>query len=162
MLARVGSLAAALVFVGVVAGGAAPSPARPAAVPNVVVFGGGEDVPGFNTALACCNLTSPSLEAAGEAIRGAFKLGDRGRWIHDLVATASADESGLSYTIKPNAYWYWGGRKIAVTYRDFVYTLQKIMDPNTDAAGRAGYSQLDVTRFKHRGERQVTFPWRKN
>jgi len=160
MLARVGSAAAALTLMGALAGGAVPSPAQPAAARNVVVVGGGEDVPGFNTALACCNLNWPHNEAANEAIRGAFKLDDRGRWIHDLVSKASADTSGLSYTIKPNAYWYWGGKKVPVTYRDFVYTLRKVVDPNTDAAGRQGYIELDPTRFTHRGERQVTFFWR--
>lgn len=28
----------------------------------------------------------------------------------------------LSFAIRPNAYWYWGGKKLQVTYKDFVYT----------------------------------------
>jgi ABC-type transport system substrate-binding protein len=161
-LGRLSALAAALVLTGALAGSATPSPAGRSAARNVVVFGGGVDPSGFNTALACCNATWPTWEAVGEALRGAFKLGRQGRWIHELVSKASADASGVSYTIRPNAYWYWGGKKIPVTYRDFVYTLQKITDPHTDAAGREGYIQLDTTHFSHRGDRQVTFFWRKN
>ena len=57
---------------------------------------------------------------------------------------ASATKTSLSYTIKPNANWYWGGKKIPVTYKDFVYTLQKIDDPNERSLRAAtGYSNID-------------------
>jgi len=155
------SVAAALVLIGAIAGEATPSQARPAAAKNLVVFGGGVDAVGFNTALACCNQAWPNYEGLSEAIRGAFKEDDKGRWVHELVSRATADKAGLSYTIKPSAFWYWGGKKVPVTYRDFVYTLQKLDDPKSDVAGRSGYSQLDPTRFTHRGDRQVTFFWKK-
>jgi len=161
MLGRLSALAAALVLTGALAGSAKPSHGASSAARNVVVFGGGVDASGFNTALECCNATWPVWEAAGEAIRGAFKLDSQGRYVRELVSKASADASGVSYTIKPNAYWYWGGKKVQVTYRDFVYTLQKITDPHTHAAGRQGYIELDPTHFRHRGDRQVTFFWRK-
>jgi peptide/nickel transport system substrate-binding protein len=73
---------------------------------------------------------------------------------------ASGSRTGVSYTIRQGAYWDGGGRRIAVTYRDFVYTLQQIDDPKNDIAGRAGYSQLDPTRFVHHGDKRVTFFWR--
>ena len=45
----------------------------------------------------------------------------------------------------PNANWYWGGKKMPVTYKDFVYTLQKIDDPNNDSS-RAGPATATSTR----------------
>jgi peptide/nickel transport system substrate-binding protein len=137
------------------AGGAAASPA------NAVVFGlPGDAVGGFNTLLACCNTVQTSQEGPVEALRGAFVQNGKGIWMKDLVTAAQADTRGVSYTIRPDAYWYWGGRKVPVTYRDFVYTLQQIDDPNNDLASRIGYSNLNPTKFTHKGDRQVTFYWK--
>jgi len=178
-LAALCSLAAALVLVGAPMGAATPNGAARAAAPfarawanvpassaarearNIVVFGEGAGViPGFNTQLACCNGFETGLVATNEALRGAFNQDDRGVWFKDLVSAAAADKRGVSYTIKPNAYWYWGGRRVPVTYRDFVYTLQQIDDPRNDVAGRAGYSQLEPSSFTHTGEKHVTFSWK--
>jgi ABC-type oligopeptide transport system substrate-binding subunit len=63
---------------------------------------------------------------------------EKGVWVRDIVTHASADSKGVSYTIRANAYWYWGGKKLPVTYKDFVYTLQKIDDPSSLVAGVAG------------------------
>jgi peptide/nickel transport system substrate-binding protein len=174
-----GLLAAALLLVVVSGSSARPSGARLAAAPfaaawaevpsspaerkarKVVVFGGHGNFAGFNTALACCNDVWASFAGTNEVLRGAFIQNAKGDWIRDLVSAATANKSGVTYTIKPNAYWYWGGKRVPVTYRDFVYTLQKIDDPNNDVAARAGYSQLDPTRFTHRGDRQVSFFWRR-
>lgn len=160
--ARLTATAAALALVVVLAGGAAPpGAARPHAGRNVVVFGGHNEFKGFNVALSCCDSFWTNIEGTSEAIRGAFKQDDMGRWVYDLVSRASADASGVSYTIKPNAFWYWGGKKVPVTYRDFVYTLNKIDDRKSKVAGRAGYNQLDTAHFEHRGDKQVTFFWKK-
>src|SRR5262249_9506703 len=67
---------------------------------------------------------------------------------------------GVSYTISSRAFWYWGGKKVPVTYKDFVYTLQQMDDPSNDIAGREPYNHLDPTHFVHRGLRRVTFFWR--
>ena len=72
---------------------------------------------------------------------------------------SSVNSKGVSYTISPKAYWYWGGKKIPVTYQDFVYTLQNIDNPNNDLVERTGYSNLDPTHFTHKGTNQVTFFW---
>jgi ABC-type transport system substrate-binding protein len=176
--ARVAWLAAALLFVAVPGGSARPSGATSAAAPfadawarvpsspaarkarNVVVFAVPSRITGFNTVLTCCNELWAGFAGANEALHGAFIQNQRGDWVRDLVSAASANSSGVSYTIKPNAYWYWGGKRVPVTYRDFAYTLQKIDDPNDDVASRAGYSQLDATHFEHHGDKQVTFFWR--
>jgi ABC-type transport system substrate-binding protein len=137
-------------------------PASPAArkAKNRVVFGIEADIPGFNGALKCCNVTGVAFTGWNEAIHGAFNQNNKGVWFKDLVTDAKATKTTLSYTIKPNAYWYWGGKKVPVTYKDFVYTLQKIDDPNSEVAGRVGYSNLDPTKFTHKGDKQVTFFWK--
>jgi ABC-type transport system substrate-binding protein len=161
-----------------VAGSARVSDATPAAAPfaqawaqvprttagrqaaNVVVFGAEQDIDGFNTNLSCCNELWASWMGGGEALHGAFNQNEKGQWFMDLVSAASANSKGVTYTIKPNANWYWGGKKVPVTYSDFVYTLQQIDNPNNDLAGRTGYSNLDPTHFTHKGTKQVTFFWK--
>jgi peptide/nickel transport system substrate-binding protein len=131
--------------------------------PNVVVFAA-ESQPapgGFNTMLSCCNTDWAIYMGNGEALHGAFVQNGSGGWVKDLVTDAKADARGITYTISPNAYWYWGGRKVPVTYRDFVYTLQNIDDPANDVAGRTGYANLDPTKVAHVGDRRVTLFWRR-
>src|SRR5581483_11933147 len=117
-------------------------------------------VNGFNTVLACCNQLAGTFLGAGEALHGAFNQNNKGVWFKDLVSAASATKTSLSYTIKPNAAWYWGGKKLPVTYKDFVYTLQKIDDPASLVAGRTGYSNIDTKNWTHKGDRQITFHWK--
>jgi hypothetical protein len=117
---------------------------------SVLVFGVEQDINGFNTALACCNQLIGGFMGFNEALHGAFNQNDKGVWFKDLVSAASATKTSLSYTIKPTASWYWGGKKSAVTYKDFVYTLQKIDDPASLVASRTGYSNLDTTNFTHK------------
>jgi ABC-type transport system substrate-binding protein len=128
--------------------------------PRVVVFGMTADVQGgFNAILTCCNV-APGAFMIAPVLHGAFIQNAHGAWVKDLVADARADRRGVSYTIRPDAFWYWGGRKVPVTYRDFVYTVQHIDDPKSDVATRVGYANLDPTRYLHHGDRRVTFFWR--
>jgi len=128
---------------------------------NVVVFGLTQDAgAGFNTLLACCATIGATQIGNAEALRGAFVQDGKGDWVKDLVSAAHADRRGVSYTIRPDAYWYWGGRKVPVTYRDFVYTLQQIDNTNNDLAMRTGYSNLNPTKFTHKGDKQVTLFWK--
>jgi ABC-type transport system substrate-binding protein len=127
---------------------------------NAVVFGMTGDVDGgFNFALNCCS-TLPGAYMGVPVLRGAFIQNARGTWVMDLVSGAHADTHGVSYTIRPDAFWYWGGKKVPVTYRDFVYTLRELDDPANDVASRVGYANLDATRFVHDGDRRVSFFWR--
>jgi peptide/nickel transport system substrate-binding protein len=127
---------------------------------SVLIFGVRNDAVGFNTALACCNSLEAGLMGAIESGRGAFLQDNRGVWVKDIVTEASATRRTLSYTIRPNAYWYWGGKKVPVTYKDFVYTLRKLDDPSSLVASRLGYGNLDPTRFTHKGLKEVTFFWK--
>jgi len=127
---------------------------------RVAVIGLGGVVPGFNDMLACCGFGVAYLAGTDEAIRGAFRQNADGAYVNDLVSAATADAKTLSYTIRPDAYWYWGGRKLPVTYEDFVYTLRQNDDPGNDVADRTGLGNLDPIRFTHQGDKQVTFFWR--
>jgi peptide/nickel transport system substrate-binding protein len=127
---------------------------------SVLVFGVEQDINGFNTNLACCSQLIGGFMGAVETQHGAFLQNDRGVWVRDLVSSASATKTSLTYRIKPSASWYWGGKKIPVTYRDFVYTLQKLDDPASLVASRIGYSNIDPTNFTHRGLKQITFHWK--
>jgi ABC-type transport system substrate-binding protein len=126
---------------------------------NVAVVGSEQDVNGFNTFLACCNQLVGGFMGNIEATHGGYIQNNKGTWIADL-ATGTATSKTLSFTIKPNANWYWGGKKVPVTYKDFVYTLQKIDDPNSVVASRTGYNQVDTTHYTHKGLKQVTFYWK--
>jgi len=127
---------------------------------SVLVFGIEQDINGFNTDLTCCNQLVGGFLGAAETTRGAFVQNNKGMWVKDLVSQASATPTTLSYTIRPDANWYWGGKKLPVTYKDFVYTLQQIDNPANDLAGRTGYSNLDPVHFTHKGQKQVTFRWK--
>ena len=127
---------------------------------SVLVFGVEQDVNGFNTNLACCNQLIGNFMGATEALHGAYIQNNKGLWVKDIVTNASATATTLSYTIRKDANWYWGGKKIPVTYRDFVYTLQQTVDPKNEMAGRTGYSNLDPTNFTHKGDKQITFKWK--
>jgi ABC-type transport system substrate-binding protein len=128
---------------------------------NILVFGEEQDINGFNVDLSCCNQLAGNFLGAVEALRGAFVQNEKGIWIKDLVSSATATKTSLSYTIKPNANWYWGGKKLPVTYKDFVYTLQQIDNPANDLAGRTGYSNIDTKNWTHKGLKQITFHWKK-
>lgn len=136
-------------------------PATHAAAPGrTVVVGAEHDIAGFNTSLSCCDDEWASWMGAEEALRGAFIQTPNGRWVPELVSSASANGAGVTYTIKANASWYWAGRKVPVTYRDFVYTLQEIDNPNNQIADRSGYANLDPARYRHVGAKRVTFFWK--
>ena len=136
-------------------------PRTPAArrAKDVLVFGMEQDIVGFNTALTCCGAYWAVVTGNTPEMRGAFTIDDRLRHVKDLVSGASATKTSLSFTIRKDAFWNWGGRRLPVTYRDFVYTWQALVDPKNDVSSRAGYDQ--ITGFTHTGDRQVTFRWRK-
>ena len=125
---------------------------------DVLVFGQEQDIVGFNTSLTCCNQFWAGVQTV-PVIRGAFNLTNKLQYVKDLVSDAKATKTTLSYTIKPTANWNWGGRKIPVTYKDFVYTWQQIVDPKNDINGRDGYDQ--ITGYTHKGQKQITFKWKK-
>lgn len=125
---------------------------------DVLVVGQEQDVAGFNTALTCCKQPWAGVQTA-PVIRGAFITNSKLQNVRDLVSDAKATKTTLSFTIRKDANWNWGGKKLPVTYRDFVYTWQQIVDPKNDVVARDGYDQ--ITGYTHRGDKQITFTWTK-
>src|SRR5436309_11151946 len=95
---------------------------------DTVVFGQEQDIDGFNTELSCCNQFWAGVQTV-PVIRGAYIVNNKLQHVLDLVSSAKATSKTLTYTIKPNANWYWGGKKVPVPYKDFVYTWQQIVNP---------------------------------
>jgi peptide/nickel transport system substrate-binding protein len=125
---------------------------------DTLVFGQEQDIVGFNTALTCCNQFWAGVQTV-PIIRGAYVINNKLQHVLDMVTSAKATKTTLSYTINPKAVWYWGGKKLPVTYKDFVYTWKMITDPKNDVVGRDGYDQ--ITGYTHKGNYQITFKWKK-
>jgi peptide/nickel transport system substrate-binding protein len=125
---------------------------------NVLVFGAEQDIVGFNAALTCCNQFWAAVQA-GPVLRGAYNVDNKLRHILDLVSSAKATKSTLTYTIRPDANWNWGGKKVPVTYKDFAYTWQQLVDPKNDVVSRDGYDQ--ITGYTHKGQKTIVFKWKK-
>jgi peptide/nickel transport system substrate-binding protein len=125
---------------------------------NVLVFGAEQDIDGFNGNLTCCNQFWSAVQIV-PVIRGAYNVDNKLRHVLDLVSAASATKTTLSFTIRKDANWNWGGKKIPVTYKDFVYTWQNFVDPKNDVVSREGYNL--ITGFTHKGDKQITFKWSK-
>lgn len=154
---RLGAAAAVLVLAGSAAATGRPAAARKAE--GVLVFGMQQDVNGFNTALSCCSRYWAAVTGNAPEARGAYVVTNTLARVPDLVTKAVATARTLTYTIRPDAYWYWGGRKLPVTYRDFVYTWKAFVDRANDVVSRSGYDQ--ITGYTHTGDKVVTFRWRK-
>src|SRR3982751_3858922 len=108
---------------------------------DTLVFGQEQDIDGFNTNLTCCNEFWAGVQTV-PVIRGAYIINNKLQHVLDLVSSAKATRTTLSYTIKPNANWNWGGKKVPVTYKDFAYTWQNLVDPKNDVVSRDGYDQI--------------------
>ena len=125
---------------------------------DILVLGQEQDIVGFNTSLTCCGQFWAGVQTV-PVIRGAYVIDNKLQHKLDLVSSAKATRTTLSYTIRKDANWNWGGKKVPVTYRDFVYTWKQIIDPKNDLSGRNGYDQ--IVSFTHKGDKQITFKWKK-
>jgi peptide/nickel transport system substrate-binding protein len=119
-----------------------------------------QDINGFNTSLNCCNQLAGGLVAIDEAQHGAFNLNDKGNYFLDLAKSAKADKNGITYVIRPDAYWYDGGAKVPVTGKDFIYTWQQLNGSvkTNDLVSTAGYDQIASVSG---GGKVVTVRWKK-
>jgi peptide/nickel transport system substrate-binding protein len=126
---------------------------------SVLVFGAEQDVVGFNTALASENAFWGVVMGATPTIRGTYIIDNNAKYHLDLASKVTATKSTLDIVIRPDANWYWGGKKLPVTNADVVYTWKQIMSPNNDVAGRTGYDQ--ITGYTLKGTKEVVFKWKK-
>jgi peptide/nickel transport system substrate-binding protein len=125
---------------------------------SVLVFGMEQDVDGFNTNLSCCSEFWAVLTGNTPIIRGAFSLSDKLQYVPDLVTKTTVTKTTLTYDINPNANWYWGGKKMPVTWQDFAYSWKQFVDPKNDVASRDGYDA--IASVSHKGDKEVIFHWR--
>jgi peptide/nickel transport system substrate-binding protein len=136
-------------------------PRSPAArkAKSVLVFGMEQDAAGFNTLQADENAYWAALTGNTPVIRNTYTIDDQGNYHLDLASKVTATRAGLTINIRPDANWWWGGKKVPVTYQDYVYTWKQITDKNNNPASTTGYDL--ITGFTHKGQKQVTFKWSK-
>ncbi len=126
---------------------------------SVLVFGMEQDITGFN--LAQADQTAYWAAVTGETgvIRGDYVVDNKGDYHLDLASKVTATKTDLTITIRPNANWYWGGKKLPVTNADYVYTWKAFMDKNNNVASTTGYDQ--ITGYSLKGTKTVVFHWSK-
>ena len=126
---------------------------------SVLVFGMEQDITGFNTTITSESAFWAVLTGNTPVLRGDYILDNKANYHLDLASAVVATPKSLTITIRPDAYWYWGGKKLPVTNKDYVYTWQQIMNPNNDVASRDGYDQ--ITGYKLVGTKTIQFNWSK-
>ena len=124
---------------------------------SVLVFGMEQDITGFNLAQADETAYWAALTGETGVIRGDYIVDNNGDYHLDLASSVTATKKDLTITIRPDAYWYWGGKKLPVTNKDYVYTWQQFMDKNNNVASTTGYSQ--ITGYTLKGTKTIVFHW---
>jgi peptide/nickel transport system substrate-binding protein len=135
-------------------------PRTPAArkAKQVLVFGGEQDPSGFNILQATQSSEWAVIEGISPVIRGIYIQDNNGNYKLDLASKVVADKSGMTITLRPDAYWNWGGKKLPVTNQDLVYSWKAEIDPNNQAASNTGY--INIGSYTLKGTKTVTFHWR--
>jgi len=135
-------------------------PRTPAArkAKSVLVFGAEQDITGFNVLNADENALWAQVTGISPTMRGAYIIDQNGNYHLDLASKVVATRSNLTITVRPDANWNWGGKKIPVTNKDLVYTWQQIVDPKNNNASTTGYDQIDS--YKLVGSKTVVFHWK--
>jgi peptide/nickel transport system substrate-binding protein len=125
---------------------------------QVLVFGGEQDPSGFNTLQATQSSFWATVEGITPVIRGVYIIDNNGNYHLDLGKSVVANKSGLTITLRPDAFWNWGGKKLPVTAQDLAYTWKSIVSPNSQPASNTGY--INISGFTIKGSRTITFHWR--
>jgi len=134
-------------------------PRTPAArkAKSVLVFGAEQDVAGFNVLNANESALWATIPGITPTMHGAYIIDNNGAYHLDAASAVSADKTGLTITIRQDAYWYWGGKKLPVTNQDLVYTWQQLIDQKNQVASNTGY--INIGSYKLKGTKTVTFKW---
>jgi peptide/nickel transport system substrate-binding protein len=130
---------------------AAPDSAGGAAAKTTLVFGAEQDINGFNTALECCNQFWAVVIGGTPVIRGAYVINAKLQYKPDVITNAklTVKPFSITYNIRKNARWSDGK---PVNAQDFIYTWRKIVDPNSQVAGRDGYDQITRAVTSNKGK----------
>lgn len=81
------------------------------------------------------------------------------KYVPDLATKVTVNHKFIRYYIRKNANWNWGGKKLPVTYKDFVDTVKLLNNPKDLAASTTGVNQIGS--YTHTGQKIVTFYWKK-
>jgi peptide/nickel transport system substrate-binding protein len=135
-------------------------PRSPAArkAKSVLVFGMEQDVAGFNTNDADETALWASITGIEPVIRGTYIIDNNGNYKLDLASKVSVTKKDFTITIRPDAFWNWGGKKLPVTNQDVAYTWKQFLDPNNNVASITGYDQIGSYTLK--GTKTIVFHWR--
>jgi peptide/nickel transport system substrate-binding protein len=135
-----------------------PRTAAGRAAKSTVVVAMEQDLPGtFNTNFQPSN-SAWTINTVSPVLAGIYAITDKYQYIPQLVSSVQVNKTSITYNIRPNAVWNWGGKKYPVTYKDFVYTWKAILNPKDSAVSTAGVNQL--ASYTHKGDKQITFTWK--
>jgi peptide/nickel transport system substrate-binding protein len=126
---------------------------------TTMVFGAEQDINGFNTNLECCNQFWAVVIGNTPVLRGVSIINAKLQYVPDLARKIVVQNRPfrLTYHLRANARWSDGK---PVTGNDLVFSWRKIMDPQSQVAGRDGYDQIARARVFGKGKKSVTFTFR--
>jgi peptide/nickel transport system substrate-binding protein len=136
---------------------AVPRTAAARKAKSVLVFGMEQDINGFNILNANENQLWADITGVQPTMRGDYIIDNKGDYHLDLASSVVATKSSLTVTIRPDANWNWGGKKVPVTNKDLVYTWQQLINPNNQVSSNTGY--INIGSYKLKGTKTVTFAW---
>src|SRR5919204_1087912 len=121
------------------------------AAKTTIVYGAEQDINGFNTNLECCNQFWAVVIGNSAVLRGAYIITDKLQYKPDVITNAKLTTGPftITYNIRKNAKWSDG---VPVSGQDFVWSWQKIVDPNSQVAGRDGYDQITKGVVSNKGK----------
>jgi peptide/nickel transport system substrate-binding protein len=125
---------------------------------KILVFGMEQDVTGFNLAEADETAYWAALTGETPVIRGAYIIDQRGNYHLDQASRVKVTKKTLTITIRKNAFWMWGKKKVPVTNADYAYTWKQFMDPKNNVASTTGYS--NISGYTLRGKKTIIFHWK--
>jgi len=86
----------------------------------------------------------------------------KGKYVYklDLATKVTLTKKNITYHIRKNANWNWGGKVLPVTWKDFAYTVEALNNPKNQVSSNVGVNQIG--KVTHKGNKVVTFWWRTN
>ena len=134
-------------------------PRTPAArqAKSVLVFGMEQDVSGFNVLNADQNALWAQITGLSPTMRGTYIIDQNGNYHLDLASAVKATKQSLTITIRKDANWNWGGRKLPVTNKDLEFTWKEIVAPTSNSSSTTGY--VNIHSVKLIGTKTAVFTW---
>jgi len=125
---------------------------------SVVTIAMEQDLPGtFNINYQPSN-SAWTINVVNPVLTPVFGNNAKLQYVPELATKVVANSKGVTYYINPKAVWNWGGKKVPVTYKDFVYTWKMILNPKNSVVSTQGVNQL--ASYTHKGLKQITFYWK--